>query len=172
MSYQHQDVFMNESVVANAASSSFSPADTSIMSNVELTNILSSNSSSPSEKIAKSRRRKSRDETWKGPKRKPGDESEHLIETSSSDSTSRSTPLSHELVSEASMNTPNSLGFQSDFELSALDPAELIGNKLSFRISHLSIIRHDVTSAICRRGSFCNIDGIYFFFTRRNHFEL
>lgn len=135
MSYQHQDVFMNESIVANAiASSSFPPSSSdpsSILSNPDL----AGNTSSQSEKISKSRRRQSRDEAWRSSKRKPGDESEHLIETSSSDSTSRSTPLSHELVSEASINTPNSLGFQSDFELSALDPAELIGNVLEFHFA-------------------------------------
>lgn len=148
MSYQHQGVFMNESVVVNAAaSSSFPPSSSdtpSILSNPDLVGMLGSNSSgsSQSEKISKSRRRQSRDEAWRGSKRKPGDESEHLIETSSSDSTSRSTPLSHELVSEASVNTPNSMGFQSDFELSALDPAELIGNCLEFQVAFSACVKN------------------------------
>lgn len=136
MSYQHQDVFMNESIVANAiASSSFPPSSSDPSSMLSSPDLAGGNGGSQSEKISKSRRRQSRDESWRSSKRKPGDESEHLIETSSSDSTSRSTPLSHELVSEASINTPNSMGFQSDFELSALDPAELIGNVRGFQFA-------------------------------------
>lgn len=68
-------------------------------------------------------KRKGNDDMWKNSKIRLGDE---LLESSSSDSASRSTPLSQETVSE--VPTPNSvLGFQSDLELSALDPSELLG---------------------------------------------
>lgn len=110
MSHQHHGIFLEENV----------------LSNIELTNILQGTSM---EKLSKRQhKRKAPEELWKSSKRKLGDDSDLLLETSSSDSTSRSTPLSQETVSE--IPTPNSaLGFHSDLELSGLDPSELIGGE-------------------------------------------
>lgn len=127
MSHSHQGVFLNESMIASANFSNFPTAETPMFTNMELTNILAGNGQS--EKPSKRQhKRKSTDDLWKGTKRKSGEDTEHLMETSSSDSTSRSTPLSQETPSEISMMTPNSaMGFQSDLELSGLDASELIG---------------------------------------------
>lgn len=111
MSHAHQGMFLDES-----------PA----LSNVELANILQS-AVLPEKSSKRQHKRKTAEDAWKTSKRKIGEDSELLLETSSSDSTSRSTPLSQEMVSEIA--TPNSaLGFHSDLELSGLDPSELIGS--------------------------------------------
>lgn len=95
-----------------------------MLTNMELTNILAG-TSSPLEKNSskKHQKRKVSEEAWKSSKHKTGNDD--LIETSSSDSTSRSTPLSQETVSEVA--TPNSgLGFHSDLDFHHIDPIELI----------------------------------------------
>lgn len=109
----HQGMFLNESVLANANFSNFPPSE-GVLSNMELLSSFGDKS--------KRQKRKATDELWKSSKRRVGEDD--LIESSSCDSTSRSTPLSQ----ENDTNTPNSaLGFQpSDFELSSLDPAELL----------------------------------------------
>lgn len=110
MSHQHHGIFLEENV----------------LSNIELTNILQGTSLEKSSK--RQHKRKAPDDLWKSSKRKLGDDAELLLETSSSDSTSRSTLLSQDTVSE--IPTPNSaLGFHSDLELSGLDPSELIGGE-------------------------------------------
>lgn len=113
-----------------------------MLTNMELTNILAGTSSSttpissteksssvsPAAPQKASLKRKASEDAWKGgsSSKKSRDDSEMLLETSSSDSTSRSTPLSQETVSEIA--TPNSaLGFHSDLEFPpGLDPADLI----------------------------------------------
>lgn len=118
----HQGMFLNESMMANANFQNFQTSD-GMLSSIELTNILSGNGQ---EKMKRPHKRKS-DDLWKN-KRKLGEatDAEMLVETSSSDSTSRSTPISQ----ENEIPTPNSgLGFQSDLELmSGLDPAELLAD--------------------------------------------
>lgn len=90
---------------------------------MELTNILAGTSSPIEKSSSKKHKRKVSDELWKNSKRKPGDD--EFLETSSSDSTSRSTPLSHDTVSE--IPTPNSaLGFHSDLDFPNIDPSDLI----------------------------------------------
>lgn len=72
------------------------------------------------DKCSKRQKRRSED-LWKSGKRKVGTDDSELMESSSCDSTSRSTPLSQEI----DVTTPNSvLGFQTDLEL---DPAEILG---------------------------------------------
>jgi mediator of RNA polymerase II transcription subunit 1 len=118
----HQGMFLNESMMASANFQNFQSSE-GVLSSIELTNILSG--SGQGEKAKRPHKRKS-DDLWKN-KRKLGDsESDLLVETSSSDSTSRSTPISQ----ENEIPTPNSaLGFQSDLELmSGLDPGELLGD--------------------------------------------
>jgi mediator of RNA polymerase II transcription subunit 1 len=118
----HQGMFLNESMMASANFQNFQSSE-GVLSSIELTNILSG--SGQGEKAKRPHKRKS-DDLWKN-KRKLGEsESDLLVETSSSDSTSRSTPISQ----ENEIPTPNSaLGFQSDLELmSGLDPGELLGD--------------------------------------------
>ncbi|KAF5290493.1 hypothetical protein FQA39_LY03597 [Lamprigera yunnana] len=125
LSHSHQGMFLNESMMASANFSNFPTAETPMFTNMELTNILAG--TGQSEKSKRQHKRKG-DDFWKSSKRKQGEDVE-LMETSSSDSLSHSTPLSQETPSEISMMTPNSVvGFQSDLELSGLDPAELIGS--------------------------------------------
>lgn len=109
MSHSHQGIFLDEQ---------------GVLSNIELTNILQG--TVQMEKMSKRQhKRRAGEDTWKSAKRKPGDDADLLLETSSSDSTSRSTPLSQETVSE--IPTPNSaLGFHSDLELSGIDALELM----------------------------------------------
>lgn len=105
------------------------PSTEGVLTNMELTNILSG-------QVEKKRqKRMSRDEVlWKNNKRKMGDDSDLLVESSSCDSTSRSTPISQ----DNEISTPNSgLGFQSDLELSGLDPAELLGDKVPHEFGNL-----------------------------------
>ncbi|XP_018319034.1 mediator of RNA polymerase II transcription subunit 1 [Agrilus planipennis] len=114
MGNANADMFLNDSLTGYES--------TSVFSNVELTNILTG-----SDKSAKKHgKRKPSEDGWKSSKRKQTDDTDMLIESSSSDSTSRSTPVSQETASELETNTP--VGFQSDLELSALDPAELISS--------------------------------------------
>lgn len=109
MSHSHQGIFLDEQ---------------SVLSNMELTNILQGTVSLEKTSKRQHKRKTNEDATWKSAKRKQGDD-ELLLETSSSDSTSRSTPLSQETVSE--IQTPNSaLGFHSDLELSGIDALELM----------------------------------------------
>lgn len=99
--HQHHGIFLEDNVLTN----------------MELTNILQGTDKSSK----RQHKRKANDDLWKSSssKRKVSDDAELLLETSSSDSTSRSTPLSQETVSE--IPTPNSaLGFHSDLELSEL----------------------------------------------------
>lgn len=97
--------------------------ENNVLSNMELTNILQGTD----KPLKRQHKRKASDDLlWKSTKRKTQDDAELLLETSSSDSTSRSTPLSQ----ETEIPTPNSaLGFHSDLELSGLDPTELIGGE-------------------------------------------
>uniref|UniRef100_A0A1Y1L2C4 Mediator of RNA polymerase II transcription subunit 1 n=1 Tax=Photinus pyralis TaxID=7054 RepID=A0A1Y1L2C4_PHOPY len=125
LSHSHQGMFLNESMMASANFSNFPTADVPMFTSMELTNILAG--TGQSDKSMKRQKRKG-DDFWKSSKRKAGDDAE-LMETSSSDSMSHSTPLSQEAPSEIGMMTPTSVvGFQSDLELSGLDPAELIGS--------------------------------------------
>lgn len=109
MSHSHQGLFLDEQ---------------GVLTNIELTDILQG--TVQTEKASKrQQKRKASDDTWKSAKRKAGDDSDLLLETSSSDSTSRSTPLSQETVSE--IPTPNSaLGFHSDLELPVIDALEMM----------------------------------------------
>lgn len=122
-------MFLNESMMSGSGFPSFPGADGSLsmLNNIEITSLLSGTSTSTSEKPSKrSHKRKASEDLWKNSKRKAGEDTE-LLETSSSDSTSISTPTSHDATSEMGMATPNSaLGFHSDLELSGLDAAELI----------------------------------------------
>lgn len=89
------------------------------------------------EKANKRLKRKANDDLWKSGKRKVGMDDSELLESSSCDSTSRSTPLSQ----ETEMTTPNSmLGFQTDLELSGLDPSELLNDKTSVEFSNIEEI--------------------------------
>lgn len=124
ISHQHPNMFLNESLMASSNFQSFQSTENSTLSNMELTSILTG--SMPDKSIKRQQKRKANDDLWKSSKKKSGDE-ELLGESSSSDSTSRNTPVSQETVSE--IPTPTSaLGFQSDLELSNLDPTELIGS--------------------------------------------
>ncbi|KAJ8972689.1 hypothetical protein NQ317_001710 [Molorchus minor] len=114
-----QGMFLNESMMASNFQS-FPPSD-GVLTNMELTNILSDTTD---RSVTKRQKRKSNDDSWKSGKRKVGTEDSELMESSSCDSTSRSTPLSQ----ETEMHTPNSiLGFPTDLELSTLDPTEILG---------------------------------------------
>lgn len=140
ISHQHPNMFLNESMMANNNFPNFQSPDSSVLSSMELTNILTG--SMQQEKATKRQhKKKAGDELWKTVKKKPGDE-ELLGESStSSDSTSRNTPISQETVSE--IPTPTSaLGFQSDLELSNLDPTELLGSsdKLSLASASASVL--------------------------------
>uniref|UniRef100_A0A6P7G505 Mediator of RNA polymerase II transcription subunit 1 n=2 Tax=Diabrotica virgifera virgifera TaxID=50390 RepID=A0A6P7G505_DIAVI len=113
-----QGMFLNESMMASNFQN-FPPSD-GVLTTLELTNILSENV----DKASKRQKRK-HDDSNKSGKRKVGAEDSDLIESSSCDSTSRSTPLSQELE----IRTPNSiLGFQTDLELSALDPMDILNS--------------------------------------------
>lgn len=112
------------------------------LTNMELTNILQGRETEKPPSSKRQHKRKAVEDLWKTStsttKRKTIiDDAELLMETSSNDSTSRSTPLSQETtVSE--IPTPNSaLGFHSDLELSGLDPAELIGDDKSGEFDNL-----------------------------------
>ncbi|KRT79682.1 hypothetical protein AMK59_7184, partial [Oryctes borbonicus] len=126
MSHPHAGaMFLNETIMNSANFSDFSTSSdpNSVLTNVELTNILAGTTSSSTEKPKRQKRKT--EEGWKSSKRRVGDDSE-LLDGSSCDSTSRSTPLSQETCSE--IPTPNSaLGFHSDFD--SLDPTELISDK-------------------------------------------
>lgn len=125
MSHPHQGMFLNESMMAGAGFPNFSSTD--MLNNMEITSLLSGtpSTSQTSEKSNKrSSKRKASEDLWKNPKRKAED-NDMLMESSSSDSNSVSTPMSQEAASEIA--TPNSaLGFHSDLELSGLDATELI----------------------------------------------
>ncbi|KAG5890718.1 hypothetical protein JTB14_026024 [Gonioctena quinquepunctata] len=113
-----QNMFLSESMASNFQN--FPPSD-GVLANMELTNILSD----PSDKSSKRQKRKLNEDLWRSGKRKVGTEDSDLMESTSCDSTSRSTPLSQ----ETEIRTPNSaLGFQADLELSGLDPMELLEN--------------------------------------------
>ncbi|KAJ8959121.1 hypothetical protein NQ318_022378 [Aromia moschata] len=115
----NQGMFLNESMIASNFQN-FPPSD-GVLTNMELTNILSDTAERSS---GKRQKRKSNDDPWKSGKRKVGAEDSEMMESSSCDSTSRSTPLSQ----ETEIRTPNSaLGFPPDLELSTLDPAEILG---------------------------------------------
>lgn len=128
MSHPHQGMFLSETLMSSANFTNFQTAADSaaVLTNIELTNILAGN-----EKPKRSSKRKANDDLWKGSsktRKAVGGDDDGLLDASSCDSTSRSTPLSQETVSE--IPTPNSgLGFHSDLELSALDPSELLGDK-------------------------------------------
>lgn len=130
MAHPHQGMFLSETMMAGVGFPTFPGTDGSLsmLNNIEITSLLSGtpSTSQASEKSSKrSSKRKATEELWKNPKRKSGDDTEILMESSSSDSNSMSTPTSHDAVSEIA--TPNSvLGFHSDLELSGLDAAELI----------------------------------------------
>ncbi|EFA08558.1 mediator of RNA polymerase II transcription subunit 1 [Tribolium castaneum] len=121
MMQSHQGMFLNESMIASANFPNFQTSE-NMLTSMELTNILAG--ANQSDKMKRPHKRKS-DDLWKN-KRKLGEgaDPDLLVETSSSDSTSRSTPISQ----ENEIATPNSgLGFQSDLELmSGLDPADLL----------------------------------------------
>lgn len=124
MSHPHQGMFLNESLMSGASFAGFQSDGatvTPVLTNVELTNILAGGDK------PKRVKRKATEDAWKSSaKRKPGAADDELLDASSCDSTSRSTPLSQ----DAEIATPNSvLGFHSDLELSALDASELIGDK-------------------------------------------
>lgn len=131
LAHPHQGMFLNESIMSGSGFPSFPGADGSLsmLNNMEITSLLTvatSGSSSSEKPLKRSHKRKASEDLWKNPKRKP-DDTDVLLETSSSDSTSISTPTSHDAVSDMGMATPNSaLGFHSDLELSGLDAAELI----------------------------------------------
>nr|XP_022912854.1 mediator of RNA polymerase II transcription subunit 1-like isoform X1 [Onthophagus taurus] len=113
-------MFLNETLMSSDNFSNFSTSNdgSAMLTNVELTNILSGGNDKP--------KRLKRKDDWKSSKRKGEDD---LLDASSCDSTSRSTPLSQETCSE--IPTPNSaLGFHSDFE--SLDPSELISDKSEY----------------------------------------
>lgn len=121
ISHQHPNMFLNESMMANNNFQNFQTDNSSTLTNIELTNILTGAITEKSGNSKRQLKRKASDELWKNVKKKPGED-----DSSSSDSTSRTTPISQETVSE--IPTPTSaLGFQSDLELSNLDPTELIG---------------------------------------------
>lgn len=126
MSHQHAGaMFLNETIMNSANFSNFpTSSDTnSVLTNLELTNILAGTTSTNTDKPKRHKRKN--EDGWKSSKRRAGDDSE-LLDGSSCDSTSRSTPLSQETCSE--IPTPNSaLGFHSDFD--SLDPTELISDK-------------------------------------------
>ncbi|CAH1154639.1 unnamed protein product [Phaedon cochleariae] len=99
----------------------FPPSD-GVLANMELNNMLTD----ASDKLNKRQKRKLNEDAWKIGKRKAGTEDSDLVESSSCDSTSRSTPLSSQ---DTEIRTPNSLlGFHTDLELSVLDPIELLGS--------------------------------------------
>lgn len=128
MSHPHQGMFLNESMMSGAGFPNFSTTDesSSMFNNMEITSLLSGTPSTSTEKSSSKRssKRKASEDLWKNPKRKAED-NDMLMESSSSDSNSVSTPMSQEAASEIA--TPNSaLGFHSDLELSALDASELI----------------------------------------------
>lgn len=93
----------------------------------------SNSTSSSSDKYFKKHKRKNKEDNWKSPKRKIEENSSDLFVESSCSSDSISTALSH-------AETPSStLEFQSDFDLSGLDPSELISsdkNTLDFDCSN------------------------------------
>ena len=122
--HQHQAAFIDETLLNSPSFPSTFPTsgDSGTLSNMELTNILTG-SSNDSIKHRKQHRKRVHEDSWK--KRKSTDDPE-LMDASSCDSTSRSTPLSQGTCSE--IPTPNSaLGFNSDFE--GLDPSELMTDK-------------------------------------------
>lgn len=102
-----------------------------MLTNMELTNILAGTSSteksSASSGSSKSQqKRKTSEDSWKMAfsKKKLGEDTDLLLESSSSDSTSRSTALSQDATSE----NPNSLGFHTELDFHNIDPTELIAN--------------------------------------------
>ncbi|KAJ8922927.1 hypothetical protein NQ315_001471 [Exocentrus adspersus] len=106
-----QGMFLNETMMASNFPN-FPPSDGVL----ELTNILSDTT----EKCGKRQKRRS-DDLWKSGKRKVGTDDSDMMESSSCDSTSRSTPISQDIE----VATPNSLlGFQTDLEL---DPVDILG---------------------------------------------
>lgn len=151
MAQQHQGLFLNDSIMNSATFSPFTSATSSqissasdlhsqasMLTNMELANILGGETSSSNLKTTKKPRNNKTDDlncykstsssNQKLQRRSTATEETELLlleSTSSSDSTSRSTPLSQETVSE--ICTPNSqLGFHSDLEFS-----ELISDKVS-----------------------------------------
>lgn len=111
-----QDMFLNETMM-NSNFPNFPPSD-GVLTTLELTNILSENVDKDSK-----RQKRKHDDSNKSGKRKVGTEESDILESSSCDSTSRSTPMSQ----ETEIRTPNSiLGFHTDLELSSLDPMDLL----------------------------------------------
>ncbi|CAG9858605.1 unnamed protein product [Phyllotreta striolata] len=116
-----QEIFLNQSMMASNFQN-FPPSD-GVLTTLELTNILSENM----DKCSKRLKRKQEESNKSGKRKVGGTEDSDTIESSSCDSTSRSTPLSQ----ETEIRTPNSLlGFQTDLELSVsgIDPMELLGS--------------------------------------------
>lgn len=104
--------------------------------------------SDASDKSCKRQKRKATDDLWKSGKRKVGMDDSELMESSSCDSTSRSTPLPQEIET----STPNSaLGFQTDLELSGLDPSELLSDKASADFNNLGDVE-DIEDVHSREG--------------------
>ncbi|XP_050298124.1 mediator of RNA polymerase II transcription subunit 1 isoform X2 [Anthonomus grandis grandis] len=99
------------------------PPSDRVLTNIELTNILSD--STDKHLSGKRQKRKATDDLWKSGKRKVGANAEdsELMDASSCDSTSRSTPISQ----ETEIATPNS-GSQSDLELSNVDSSDYLAN--------------------------------------------
>ncbi|XP_057655941.1 mediator of RNA polymerase II transcription subunit 1 [Diorhabda carinulata] len=111
-----QDMFLNETMMSSNFPN-FPPSD-GVLTTLELTNILSENVDKDSK-----RQKRKHDDSNKSGKRKVGTEESDILESSSCDSTSRSTPVSQ----ETEIRTPNSiLGFHTDLELSSLDPMDLL----------------------------------------------
>lgn len=92
-----------------------------------------------SDKASRRQKRKANDDLWKSGKRKVGMDDSELMESSSCDSTSRSTPLPQEIENI----TPNStLGFHTDLELSGLDLSELLCDKADTSFNNLDDVEN------------------------------
>ncbi|KAL1498003.1 hypothetical protein ABEB36_008869 [Hypothenemus hampei] len=118
MMQEHQGMWKESMITSNFQN--IPPSDRPL-TNLELANILSDSPEKPGS--SKRQKRRNADDPWKCGKRKVGAASEdsEFLETSSCDSTSRSTPISQ----ETEVVTPNS-GSQSDLELSNMDSSDFL----------------------------------------------
>ncbi|KAL3273025.1 hypothetical protein HHI36_014481 [Cryptolaemus montrouzieri] len=113
-------LFLNESIMSNPNFQNF-PSSEGVLE------LLSTPGNEKTSTKRPHKRSRTSDDTWRSKNRKTGEDDVLLESSNSSDSTSGSTSLSQQDAVDMATSNPASLGFQSDLELSTMDPTELTG---------------------------------------------
>ncbi|KAK9888254.1 hypothetical protein WA026_000519 [Henosepilachna vigintioctopunctata] len=145
-SVMQRDMFLNETIMSNPNFQNFPSSE----------RVLELLGNPGNEKISKRTHKKSRtgEDTWRSKNRKAGDEDILLENSNSSDSASGSTSLSQQDAADINACNSASLGFQSDLELSTMDPTELTGlGKTSLDSDNNDDSQEAPIERMCRTGA-------------------